>query len=189
MQLLSPDQHVSASDAAFAVFRQKLDDASRAPAAALPQRMIEALGYCPSSESILTDTQREGCDAAYQRHVLYAPDNGRLCAVALVWRPGQQTPVHGHYTWCAYRVMQGTMEETLYHWQADRQSAVPHDRHLRHAGYAVASHAGMDATHRLRNAGNGIAVSVHVYGVHGEQICTHVNRIAAVEAAGSDHSA
>ncbi|CPM31457.1 Predicted metal-dependent enzyme of the double-stranded beta helix superfamily [Bordetella pertussis] len=42
----------------------------------------------------------------------------------------------------------------------------------------VASLAGLDAIHRLRNVGAGTAISLHVYGVEGDRVATHVNRIA-----------
>ncbi|CFN60358.1 Predicted metal-dependent enzyme of the double-stranded beta helix superfamily [Bordetella pertussis] len=42
----------------------------------------------------------------------------------------------------------------------------------------MASLAGLDAIHRLRNVGAGTAISLHVYGVEGDRVATHVNRIA-----------
>jgi len=164
-------------------FIQQLNKASQAAPDTLPERMVEALQHCPDAQTLLTASQRLGHCDTYQRHLIHAAPDGRLCAVAIVWQPGQQTPVHGHFTWCAYRVIQGTMQEELFDWHDEHQSAAPHHSQIRRPGYATGSHAGMESTHRLRNAGNEVAISVHVYGVDAAQVCTHVNRIAAVEPA------
>lgn len=164
-------------------FIQQLDTASRATPDALPGQMVAALRYCPDAETLLTASQRVGHRDTYQRHLIHAATDGRLCAVAIVWQPGQQTPVHGHFTWCAYRVVQGSMQEELFDWQDDQQLAAPQSSQIRLAGYATGSQAGMDGTHRLRNAGNDVAISIHVYGVDAARVCTHVNRIATVESA------
>ncbi|CFN76514.1 Predicted metal-dependent enzyme of the double-stranded beta helix superfamily [Bordetella pertussis] len=98
--------------------------------------------------------------------------------MALAWQPGQCTPVHGHFTWCAYAVLRGAMQEEQYDWDAAGQCALATRVVARAPGDCVASLAGLDAIHRLRNVGAGTAISLHVYGVEGDRVATHVNRIA-----------
>ncbi|CFW87142.1 cysteine dioxygenase family protein [Bordetella pertussis] len=114
----------------------------------------------------------------YARHLLYAHPLGRFSIVALAWQPGQCTPVHGHFTWCAYAVLRGAMQEEQYDWDAAGQCALATRVVARAPGDCVASLAGLDAIHRLRNVGAGTAISLHVYGVEGDRVATHVNRIA-----------
>jgi predicted metal-dependent enzyme (double-stranded beta helix superfamily) len=56
---------------------------------------------------ILTAEQRYGDPATYRCHLLHAEPDGSFSVVALVWRPGQATPIHDHVTWCVFGVIQG----------------------------------------------------------------------------------
>jgi len=50
----------------------------------------------------------------YARHLVYAaPDDG-LSLYALVWSPGQWTPVHDHGSWGVVGVVEGVLEERSY---------------------------------------------------------------------------
>lgn len=145
----------------------------------LPQALCQALRE-HATLGLLDAAQREGNADRYTRHVLYADPDGLFTAVALVWRPGQVTPVHGHHTWCAYKIVQGTMHEDRYAWDGASAVAVLRDAVVRPAGDCVGSQAGMQQIHRLRNAGTDTAISIHVYGIDGARVATHVNRIAAL---------
>jgi predicted metal-dependent enzyme (double-stranded beta helix superfamily) len=46
------------------------------------------------SPSILTAEQRIGDAETYCSHLLHSERDGGFSIVALVWRPGQQTPIH-----------------------------------------------------------------------------------------------
>jgi hypothetical protein len=48
----------------------------------------------------------------YVRHLLHA--GADYTVLALVWRPGQMSPVHGHRSWCALGIHHGCMTETLF---------------------------------------------------------------------------
>ena len=52
------------------------------------------------SPSILTAGQRTGDRETYKSEVLHSEPDGSFSIVALVWRPGQVTPIHDHVT-CA----------------------------------------------------------------------------------------
>jgi len=145
----------------------------------LPDAVCQALRDHATLDRLLDDAQLAGSAERYTRHVLHAHPAGLFTVVALVWRPGQSTPVHGHYTWCSYIILQGDMTEDQYVWDRTSKRAVLAAQVARDAGDAVGSHAGLDTIHRLRNSSEDIAVSIHVYGVDAQRVTTHVNRIAA----------
>ena len=119
-------------------------------------------------------------EQTYSRHVLHADLQGRFTVVALVWAPGQFSPVHAHYTWCAYRVLSGALSETHYAWDAAAGHAYPFNSMARIARQSVCGHAGLELIHRLSNASYddpAPAVSLHVYGIDSERVSTHVNRV------------
>jgi len=47
----------------------------------------------------------------YARNAIYIDDGGDLSLFALVWNPGQWTPVHDHGTWGVVGVIRGVLEE------------------------------------------------------------------------------
>ena len=47
----------------------------------------------------------------YARNAVHVADDGSLSLFALVWRPGQWTPVHDHGTWGVVGVVEGVLEE------------------------------------------------------------------------------
>jgi len=120
---------------------------------------------------------RHGSPDGYTRHVAYADPHGSFTLVYLVWRPGQHSPVHGHKTWCTYRVLQGELSENHYRWLPTRQRAEPCGQALRRTGDIVAATPGLKQIHRLGNASDRIAISLHIYGVAAADIATGVNHL------------
>ncbi|OZI37635.1 cysteine dioxygenase [Bordetella genomosp. 10] len=149
-----------------------------APPEQLPQAVCDALRDRLPAAGLLSAQQRQGHADRYTRHILYAHPQGLFTIVALVWRPGQITPIHGHYTWCSYFILEGDMQEEHFAWDPATRCATRRGIVHRPQGDAAASHAGMEEIHRLRNDGAGTAISIHVYGVDGPRVSTHVNRIA-----------
>ena len=47
----------------------------------------------------------------YARNAIHVDEAGGMALYALVWRPGQWTPVHDHGTWGVVGVVQGLLEE------------------------------------------------------------------------------
>ncbi len=117
--------------------------------------------------------------AALQRAA--ADPHGRYAIAALVWEPGQASPVHGHRTWCGYAVIEGTLAETLFRWDADAHDAVEVRRHPRAAGAVSYVDARRGAIHRFGNPADASsrAISLRVYSVAGSQIATHINDLLA----------
>ena len=124
---------------------------------------------------ILTADQREGDPAGYACHLLHTEADGTFSVVALVWRPGQATPIHDHVTWCTFGVLQGSEREERYLLRSDGR--------LEPAG--VTSNLTGDVTglappgdiHRVRNAGVQTAISLHIYGTDVSRLGSSVRRV------------
>lgn len=140
----------------------------------------EALAEAAANETLLTPAQREGSPERYRRHLLAADASGRYAVVALVWQPGQASPVHGHHAWCGYAVVSGMLTECLYNWDESLGAAKLARTQVRAQGAVSYTRAGLGGIHRLGNAGRAVAISLHVYGVAGDEVATHVNDIVRV---------
>jgi 3-mercaptopropionate dioxygenase len=118
--------------------------------------------HLPSPE-ILTREQRRGDPAHYQTHVLHIEHDGSFSVVALVWRPGQTTPIHDHVTWCVFGVIQGVEHEELYTLDLNGSYLIEAGSSTNRSG-DVAGFAPPGDIHRVRNPGPDTAISIHVYG-------------------------
>ena len=123
----------------------------------------ELRGNLPPVTDLLTAAEREGDLAGYQCHVLHAEPDGTFSVTAMVWRPGQVTPIHDHVTWCVFGVLQGVEYEELFMLAADGSHLVDVGRSEGRPG-EVSGLAPPGDIHRVRNIGDGVAVSLHVYG-------------------------
>nr|WP_236067033.1 cysteine dioxygenase family protein [Paraburkholderia haematera] len=136
-----------------------------------------ALTEAAANPELLTPAQREGSTENYRRHLLAADPEGRYAIAALVWLPHQASPVHAHHTWCGYAVLDGTLSETVFEWNGAQHCASATRTQARHCGAVSFVRGGRGAIHRLGNCSDAPAVSLHIYGVAGAQIATHVNDI------------
>jgi cytochrome c oxidase assembly protein subunit 15 len=57
---------------------------------------------------------RVGDPERYMRHLLYVDPDDDFVITAIIWLPGQQSPVHGHYVWCAYGIVEGELTEEMF---------------------------------------------------------------------------
>jgi 3-mercaptopropionate dioxygenase len=140
--------------------------------ARLVSERLEA--HLPGPE-LLTSEQRYGDPRTYRCHVLHTESDGSFSVVALVWRPGQVTPIHDHVTWCASGVLQGCEHE-------DRYVRRP-DQWLEHLG-TVLSPAGTVSSlvppgdiHRVRCAGPAPTISLNIYGTDLGRLGSSVRRV------------
>jgi predicted metal-dependent enzyme (double-stranded beta helix superfamily) len=118
------------------------------------------------------------CDPArYTRHLLHADPDGRYAVVAIAWRPGQMSPVHGHRTWCALGIARGMLTETFF--ERDGAQLCPVGCVARRPGEVSHAPASPDAIHRIANLGTADALSVHVYGVAFDDFGDGVNHVWA----------
>ncbi len=124
---------------------------------------------------ILTAAERAGDPDGYRCHVLYVEPDGSFSVTALVWRPGQVTPIHDHVTWCVFGVIQGTEYEELYALSADGTHLDEVGRSRNNRG-EVSGFAPPGDIHRVRNIGAEVAVSLHVYGADITRLGSSVRR-------------
>ena len=67
-----------------------------------------------SADEFLTPAHRRPSPAGYARNAIFLPPDGQLSLYALVWSPGQWTPVHDHGSWGVVGVVDGVLEERSY---------------------------------------------------------------------------
>lgn len=116
----------------------------------------------PTVEPLLTREQRLGNPEHYEQHVLHVEPDGGFSVVALVWRPGQETPVHDHLAWCVVGVLEGTEHETVYRY--DERSLLVPDFETKNPSGSVSCCVPPGDIHKVTNIGAETAVSLHVYG-------------------------
>jgi predicted metal-dependent enzyme (double-stranded beta helix superfamily) len=127
------------------------------------------------SPSILTAEERAGDPQTYRSHVLHSEPDGSFSIVALVWRPGQVTRIHDHVTWCVFGVIQGIEYEELFTLDENGGCLVEAGNNVNEVG-DVSGFAPPGDIHRVRNAGERTAISIHIYGTDVTRIGSSVRR-------------
>jgi predicted metal-dependent enzyme (double-stranded beta helix superfamily) len=150
--------------------------AARQPLDTRHVAVAEAIGAFVTRPELLDGHPCPCSPDRYVRHLLHQDAAGAYAVVALVWRPGQMSPVHAHRTWCAFGVARGVLTET---WYAPGDPPVPTATRLLAPGGTGHGPAGPDAIHRLANLGCGTALSIHCYGVGFDRFGSDVNEIFA----------
>jgi predicted metal-dependent enzyme (double-stranded beta helix superfamily) len=146
--------------------------AARGPLAGRPAEVSAVLRAFAGSEGLLDAMDCPCCPANYARHLL--ADGAGYAVLALVWRPGQMSPVHAHRAWCALAVHEGTLVETFHD---PEDPARPVSARLLGPGQGSAGLADPRLIHRLANLSGRNALSLHVYGVAFDQLGTDLNDI------------
>ena len=96
-------------DDAHAVIARHEDAADRVTLIApLMRRLLE------SEKSFLRPDHFRSDPDHYARNAIHISPGGDLSLFALVWLPGQWTPVHDHGSWGVVGVVQGLLEERAY---------------------------------------------------------------------------
>lgn len=153
----------------------EIDVAAASSPSKRPRAVAAALQPYLGMPDLLLDTPCPCSPERYIRHLLHAgPEHSVL---ALVWRPGQMSPVHGHRSWCALGVHFGFMTETLF--SLGHQGPEPRRCAQRGIGSVSHAQADPDAIHRLANLGTETAISIHIYGVPYDRLGEHVNHVWA----------
>ena len=127
---------------------------------------------------VLTAEQRRGDPAGYVTYLLHAEPDGSFSVAAMVWLPGQETPVHDHVTWCVTAVLQGTEYEEIFAPQADASGMARLEvvGRSENAAGTVSGFAPPGDIHRVRNTGDGVAISMHVYGADISRLGSSIRR-------------
>ena len=114
----------------------------------------------------------------YRQHLLHVSPDRQLSIVALVWLPGQSTPIHDHVSWCIVGVYEGRERETRYRAVEDGNG-----RHLEEIdsieagpGHVEVIIPTVEDIHAVTAVGREPTISIHVYGTDIERRGTSVYR-------------
>jgi 3-mercaptopropionate dioxygenase len=127
------------------------------------------------SPDVLAPDERDGHPGGHRSYVLHSEPDGTFSIVALVWRPDQETPIHDHVTWCVFGVIQGVEYEELFMLDEANGYLVQTGSSVSRAG-DVSGFAPPGDIHRVRNVGDRVAISIHVYGTDVGRIGSSVRR-------------
>ena len=114
----------------------------------------------------------------YTQHILHVAPDRSHSVVALVWYPGQLTPIHDHVSWCVVGVYEGTESQTLYHLAEDSGELclVETGRETAGRGSCSSLIPPAENIHRVANGGIARAISIHVYGADIERLGSSINK-------------
>ena len=125
----------------------------------------------------LRPEHRVGDPTRYMRHLLYVDPEDEFVLTAITWLPGQKSPVHGHYVWCAYGVVEGELTEEMF--RAPGAMLEQTGSKTIRAGEVADIDLGGPAYHRVSNHTQKPLVTLHAYGVAADKLTTGINRIYA----------
>jgi 3-mercaptopropionate dioxygenase len=132
-------------------------------------------GGCPDPATILPARLRRGDPAGYQSHLLHAEPDGSFSVAAMVWLPGQRTPIHDHVAWCVTAVLSGYEHEEVFALTGSGRALRLIATNANPPG-TVTGFAPPGDIHRVRNTGDGVAISMHVYGADISRLGTSIRR-------------
>ncbi len=138
---------------------------SQSDARRIGHAVAAVLQPCLGRREFLHAEQLEPDETDYRQHILHVEPDGSFSIVALVWLPGQCTPVHDHVSWCVVGVHFGQEHETVYELGGDDT-----DPHLVviargiNPTQSVATLLPPGDIHHVANGGGAVAVSLHIYG-------------------------
>lgn len=143
--------------------------ASRPNVGEITAKVQEVLAEFASEGRIeLSEELRRPSPDSYARRLVYRSDEPRFTVLAMVWGPGQGTPIHDHSgMWCVEGVVEGRIEVTQYD-LLEREG----DRCRFAAQETIDAGVGSSGRlippfdhHTIQNpSGEDSAVTIHVYG-------------------------
>ena len=140
------------------------------------ERVAGALhGRLPDPAAILPEPLRRGDPASYQSHLLHAEPDGSFSIAAMVWLPGQETAIHDHVAWCVTAVLRGREYEEIFALVEGGRALALTARNVNQAG-SVSGFAPPGDIHRVRNTGDSVAISMHVYGADISRLGNSIRR-------------
>ena len=142
---------------------------------AIHQTVGAILAEAASDPGLLHGVAAGSCAQRYTRHLL--ADGAGYCILAIVWLPGQRSPVHSHLAWCSLAVQSGVLTETRFTPTAG--GPTPSFVRLLHPGCGSHGEATGGHAHQVANCGDVPAVSLHAYGLSFDRLATDLNRVWA----------
>jgi 3-mercaptopropionate dioxygenase len=170
MRAFASSTRSSPAFAAFVADAEALIDDPQAIAARLGE-LLARDGWLASQD------QLPGADS-YRQHLLHVSPSRRMSVLALVWQPGQHTPIHDHIAWCVVGVYRGVERETRYRLvdEGGEQCLQAVGSVEAYPGHVEALIPPAEDIHRVAAGGDELTVSIHVYGADIEQRGTSIYR-------------
>ncbi|MBA3823848.1 MAG: cysteine dioxygenase family protein [Ktedonobacterales bacterium] len=147
--------------------------ATQPEVAAEVERCLKRLLLTPD---LLSPEQRVSLPDRYCPNLITVAPSGAFSVVALVWRPGQQTAIHDHICWCIVGVLEGLERETRYHLRgndAGERWLAPAEEEFMAPGVTGILLPPDENIHRVCNAGEDVAISLHIYGADLERVTSY----------------
>ena len=94
----------------------------------------------------------------------------------MVWLPGQETVIHDHVAWCVTGVLQGREYEEIFALADGGRALELVARKPQNPAGTVCGFAPPGDIHRVRNTGDDVAVSMHVYGADISRLGNSIRR-------------
>lgn len=142
----------------------------------IAEAVARHLHHLLQTPDLLTPEQRCSNPDKYCANLVAVAPSGKFSVVALVWLPGQITAIHDHICWCVVGVLEGVEHEQRFHLLADTAGSrwlVPSDTEMMTPGMTAALVPPSENIHRVSNAGDTLAISLHVYGADLNAIASH----------------
>jgi predicted metal-dependent enzyme (double-stranded beta helix superfamily) len=143
-----------------------------------PHAIAERLKPLLAADGWLAPEHQLAGRDTYRQHLLHVSACRRLSVVALVWLPGQTTPIHDHVSWCVVGVYRGIERETHYRLidGGGERCLVPVDAFEARAGHVEALVPPAENIHSVAAAGAEKTISIHVYGADIERLGSSILR-------------
>jgi predicted metal-dependent enzyme (double-stranded beta helix superfamily) len=140
-----------------------------------PEAIAQRLALLLRADGWLAPEHQLGSRDGYRQHLLHVSECRRLSVVALVWLPGQRTPIHDHVSWCVVGVYRGLERET--HYRLEHGDLVPVGHVEAGPGHVEALIPPVENIHEVEAAGPGKTISIHVYGADIERLGSSILRV------------
>ena len=140
--------------------------------AAVEERLARLL----TTPDLLAPEHRLSDPDHYWSHLVAVAPSGAFSVVALVWLPGQTTPVHDHICWCIVGILEGQECETRFQLMqnvAGERWLLPVGEEVMAPGTTGVLFPPDENIHQVGNVGETVAISIHVYGADLATVATH----------------
>lgn len=144
----------------------------------LAEQAGSLLGKAIDLDRLLEAREREPDQDRYRQHILHVDPHGRFSVVALVWLPGQATPIHDHVAWCVTGIHAGSEWEQRYEAVSRGGRSLrlrPTDTLCNSPGTVTALPTLGRDIHRVSCAGEERAISLHIYGADIGRLGSSIN--------------
>jgi predicted metal-dependent enzyme (double-stranded beta helix superfamily) len=143
-----------------------------------PHAIADRLAPLLATDGWLSPEHQRGSEEGYRQHLLHVSGCRRMSVVALVWLPGQTTPIHDHVSWCVVGVYRGAEHETHYRAfeREGRRCLLPVGEVVAGPGHVEALVPPAANIHEVTATGTGKTISIHVYGADIEARGTSILR-------------